>query len=100
MNELEKIRMAQLALQDVLPIFKGRLNLGPRFEEPETRTKLAHTITKIENSSSVNDLQVALEMSMEMLKGIWPLNYTWLTGEHHMENMKVALRGLKGKEDF
>lgn len=99
MNELEKIRMAQVALQDVLPLFKGRLMLGPRFEEPETRTRLAHTIAKIENSTSIPDLQVALEMSMEMLKEIWPHNYTWLTGEHHMGNMRFALRAVKSKKE-
>ena len=99
MNELEKIRMAQIALQDVLPLFKGRLNLGPRFEPPETRTKLALTINAICDAYDIPGLKKALEMSMDLLKEIWPTNYTWLTGEHHMENMRFALRGTKSKED-
>lgn len=99
MNELEKIRMAQIALQDVLPLFQGRLNLGSRFEEPETRTRLAHTIISIEQAAGLEGYKKALETSMEMLKEIWPMNYTWLTGEHHMENMKSAIRAVKSKED-
>jgi hypothetical protein len=89
--------MAQLALQDVLPLFQGRLNLGPRFEEPETRTRLAHTIISIEQASGLVGYRNSLEASMEMLKEIWPPNYTWLTGEHHYENMKFALMALKSK---
>lgn len=94
MNELEKIRMAQIALQDVLPLFKGRFNLGPRFEEPETRVHLSDVVSKIENALNLTEQKDALEKAIFVLLAIWPTNYTWLTGVHHMSNLRNALNAI------
>lgn len=94
MNDLERIRMAQVALSEVEPLFRGRLNLGPRFEPPEIRTKLALTLQAISDASSDESCVKAIGLALDALVSIWPLNYTWLTGDHHRENLHNALHGI------